>query len=89
MMTREVYSALKTRMTVKMLADGSYRWDFDNTGLNEGIDCFNDLWIDSMTQRVFTSNIWNCAQRAHSFIRGFHKPEHNVDARLIANPLKK
>ena len=89
MMTREVYQALKTRMSVKQIAIDRWHWEFDNSGLNEGIDCFDQPFIDAMMQNVSTGNIWNCAQMAYRHLCGLHKPDDNVDARLIANPLKK
>ena len=90
-MTKEVYEALKTRITVTAKMLDVWHWEFSNEGLNEGIDCFDDLFIDQMCQdmRMHRANLWNIAERVHMLLRWMKWHDPNLDARLIANPLKK
>ncbi len=91
-MTKEVYDALKTRITVTAKAVQIWRWEFSNEGLNDGIDCMDDRFIDPMIQDFKTGRItmWNIAQHVFMLLRLFHQDQvEDLEARLIANPLKK
>lgn len=87
-MTREVYEALKTRLTVKFPRLGTASVYFDNSGLNEGIGCFEERFIDSIIAEFKSErfNLWNASQRIHWIVRQFVP---NCDARLLANPIRK
>lgn len=88
-MKKEVYEALKTRITVTAKQLGLWHWEFSNEGLNEGIDCFDEQYIDKMCQdmKMRRANLWNIAQRVYSFLVAFKHED--IDDRLLANPIKK
>jgi hypothetical protein len=91
-MKKEVYEALKTRITVTAKMLDVWHWEFDSSDLNEGVeDCFSHEWIDSMCQdmRMHRANLWNISERVHKFLRWMTDDVPNLDDRLIANPLKK
>lgn len=91
-MKREVYEALKTRITVTAKVVAVWHWDFSNEGLNDGIDCMDDRFVDSMCQDILTDRptMWNIAQHVFMFLRRFHEGHvEDLEARLIANPLTK
>ncbi len=91
-MKKEVYDALKTRIKVTAKMLDVWHWEFDSSDLNEGIeDCFSHGWIDSMCGDITAkrANLWNIAERVHMFLRWMTGDVPNLDARLIANPLKK
>ncbi len=86
-MRREVYEALKKRLTVKFVRIGVATIEFDNEGLNDGFSCFDEGYIDQVVVQFgfVRFNLWNAAQRVHRIIRRFAP---DCDARLIANPWK-
>ena len=88
-MKKEVYEALKTRIVVTVKQQDMWHWSFNNEGLNEGISCFDERYIDSMCQdmKMKRANLWNIAERVYGFLRAFRHED--IDDRLLANPLKK
>lgn len=84
-MKRDVYEALKTRLTVKFVRIGVATIEFDNEGLNVGISCFDDGYIDQVVVQFgfVRFNLWNAAQRVHSVLRRLAP---GSDSRLVANP---
>lgn len=86
-MRREVYEALKTRLTVKFVRIGVATIEFDNEGLNDGFSCFDEGYIDMIKVELRSRrfSLWNAAQRVHQIIRRFAP---DCDARLIDNPWK-
>ena len=91
-MKKKVYDALKTRITVTAKMQNVWHWEFDSTGLNDGVkDCFSKGWIDSMCQDMTMKrvNLWNIAETVHKYLRWMTDDIPDLDARLVANPLKK
>ena len=86
-MTREVYEALKERLVVTFPRIDTAVVHFDNSGLNEGLRCFDEGYIDMIRVELRSKrfSLWNAAQRVHRIVRQFAP---DCDARLIANPWK-
>ena len=91
-MTKEVYEALKTRVTVTAKAENLWHWEFDNEGLNRHKGPFDKGYVDKMCRdvRMKSGNLWNVCEQVLKYLSWFHgKDEKNIEERLIANPLKK
>lgn len=92
-MTREIYEAMKRRISIKPLDDEAkeyYKlqgWPvpekatfyfFNAEGLNEGVEDTEEE-VYSIRHGMTTRNMWNVCQRFYSFIQ--HYP--NINERLL------
>ena len=82
-MKKEVYEALKSRITVTAKEIDLWHWEFENEGLNEGISCFDERYVDAMCQdmRMKSGNMWNIAQRVLGFLHAFGHDD--IEDRLV------
>ena len=90
-MKREIYEAMKRRMSIEPGIDeetrerlwmrpGDVVYRFNPNGLNEGLEDWDIDYVDDILHPMSTRNLWNVCQRFYSFIN-YHE---NIDKRLLA-----
>lgn len=98
-MRHDIYEAMKARISVvdrKLVCeqDGVEEWQlpegaifyyFSNEGLNEGLDFYDENFIDAIRHGMMTKNMWNVCQRFYGFLRRWRE---DFDERLLANTPK-
>lgn len=79
-MTHEIYNAMKSRLTIVPLGEGTTSWKFYNIGLNKGIDRNSGDYIDPIYSPVSISFRWNVLQKIYRILREDHP---DINARLL------
>ena len=62
------------------LSKGAIVYRFNAEKLNEGLDEYDVLFVDSMVHPMATTNMWNVCERFYSFIRIYGD---SIDERLL------
>ena len=87
-MTREVYNVLKSRIGKVSYEEGRISYRFFNDGLNEGIEEYDVLYLESIVfdMKVNPANIWNVCQKCYKYLRwmvGYSEDTAYLDSRLL------
>jgi hypothetical protein len=79
-MKREIYDALRSRITLVDTTDGAYVYHFSADGLNP-VDWWDDEnYVFDIQHAMRTANMWNVCQRFYKHLR--YQCD-NIDDRLL------
>lgn len=90
-MTREIYEAMKRRISVEPSIDeetrqelrmrpGDVVYRFNPDGLNEGLESWDTDYVGGILHPMSSRNLWNVCLRFYGFIKHYE----NIDQRLLA-----
>ena len=83
-MKKAIYDVLKSRIGKVTYEDGKVSYRFFNEGLNEGIEEYDVLYIESIVfdMKVNPANMWNVCQKCYKYLR-WMVGNTDIDSRLL------